>query len=137
MPSAHDCELIRVYVRYADTARHGGICEHAITGTEPIELCLQLQAGQTIFDAGAAYQLFVVLNDLSASSTTIYTNSHAGSLGDPAWQTMATTFCWTLPTGSVPLTGQHIYQAIAVMSVGKPDPIVKANQCPVFIVTQP
>src|SRR5215472_16497855 len=137
MPSAHDCELTRVYVRYADTARHGGICEHAITCTEPIELCLHLQVGQTIFNAGAAYHLVVVLNNLSASSTTIYTNSHAGSLGDPAWQTMATTFCFTLLAGRIPLAGQHIYQAFAVMSVGKPDPIVKANQSPIFIVTQP
>lgn len=135
MPSAHDCELTRVYVRYADTVRHGGVSEHAITGTEPIDLCLQLQAGQTIFNAGAAYHLSVVLNDLSDSSATIYRDSHGGSLGDPAWQTMATIFSWTLPAGSIPLTGQHIYQASAVMSVGKPDPVVEANQSSLFIVT--
>lgn len=137
MPSAHACELTRVYVRYADTARHGGICEHAITANVPIDLCLQLQAGRAVFDVGAAYHLAVVLNDLSDSSATIYANSHAGSLGDPAWQTMATTFSWTLPTASIPLADQHIYQATAVMSVGKPDPIVEASQSPPFIITQP
>lgn len=137
MPSAKDCELASVYVRYADTARHGGISETSINGNEPIDLCLQLEAGQTIFNAGAAYHLFVVLNDLSDSSTTVYKNSHAGSIGDPKWPTMATTFSWTVPAGGIPLAGEHIYQATAAMSVGKSDPIVDVNQSTPFIVTCP
>ncbi len=137
MPSANECELTSVYVRYADTARHGGISEESIRDNEPIDLCLELEAGQTIFNAGAAYNLFVVLNDLSDSSTTVYKNSRGGSLGDPKWQTMATTFSWTVPAGSIRLVDEHIYQATAVMSVGKSDPIVDVDQSAVFIVTHP
>src|SRR5215469_9635976 len=137
MPSANECELASVYVRYADTVRHGGISEESIKDNEPIDLCLELEAGQSIFNAGAAYNLFVVLNDLSDSSTTVYRNSQAGSLGDPKWQTMATTFSWTVPTGTIPLVNEHIYQATAVMSVGKSDPIVDVDQSAMFIVTQP
>ena len=137
MPSANECELVSVYVRYADTARQGGISEKSIKDNESIDLCLELEAGQTIFNAGAAYNLFVVLNDLSDSSTTVYKNSRAGSLGDPRWQTMATTFSWTVPAGSIPLVNEHIYQATALMSVGKSNPIVDADQSALFIVTQP
>ena len=137
MPSAHQCELTSVYVRYTDTVDHGGISEESIKDNQSFDLCLELEAGQAIFDEGARYTLFVVLNDLSDSSTTVYTNTQAGSLGDPSWQTMGTTFCWTVPAGSVPLVDNHVYQATAVMSVGKHDPIVDAGQSDLFIVTQP
>lgn len=137
MPSASECELASVYVRYSDTVRHGGISEESIKDNEPIDLCLALEAGQTIFNAGAVYNLFVVLNDISDSSATVYKNSRAGSLGDPKWQTMATTFFWTIPAGGIPLVNEHIYQATAVMSVGKSDPIVDVDQSAVFIVTTP
>lgn len=136
MPSANECQLASVYVRYADTARHGGISEKSIRDNESIDLCLALEAGQTIFNAGAAYNLFVVLNDLLDSSATVYKNSRAGSLGDPKWLTMATTFSWTIPAGSIPLVDEHIYQATAVMSVGKSDPIVDVDQSAIFIVTR-
>lgn len=136
MPSANQCELASVYVRYADTARHGGISEKSIRDNESIDVCLALEAGQTIFNAGSAYNLFVVLNDLLDSSATVYKNSHAGSLGDPKWLTMATTFSWTVPAGSIPLVDEHIYQATAVMSVGKSHPIVDVDQSAIFIVTR-
>lgn len=137
MPSANECELSSVYVRYTDVVGHGGISEESIKDNQSFDLVLELEAGQTIFDSGAAYNLFVVLNDLSDSSKTVYTNTQAGSLGDPKWQAMNTTFSWTVPAGTVPLADDHVYQAIAVMSVGKRDPIVDAEQSDLFIVTQP
>jgi hypothetical protein len=137
MPSANECELAGVYVRYTDTTNHGGISEESIKDNQSFDLCLELEAGQTIFNAGAQYNLFVVLNDLSDSSTTVYKNSQAGSLGDPKWPTMDTTFCWTVPAGSIVLADDHVYQATAVMSVGKSDPIVDVDQSALFIVTQP
>jgi hypothetical protein len=137
MPSANECELASVYVRYTDTANHGGISEESIKDNESFDLCLELEAGQTIYNAGAQYNLLVVLNDLSDSSATVYKNSQAGSLGDPKWQAMDTTFFWTVPVGSVPLADDHVYQATAVMSVGRADPIVDSEQSPLFIVTQP
>jgi hypothetical protein len=137
MPSANECELSGVYVRYTDVADHGGISEESIKDNQSFDLVLELEAGQTIFNAGAAYNLFVVLNDLSDSSKTIYTNTQAGSLGDPKWQTMDTTFFWTVPASPPALTDDHVYQAIAVMSVGKHDPIVDAEQSDLFIATQP
>jgi hypothetical protein len=137
MPSANACQLASVYVRYTDTANHGGISEESIKDGQSFDLCLELEAGQTIFDAGAVYELFVVLNDLSDSSATVYKNSQAGSLGDPKWQAQRTTFFWTIPAGSVPLADDHVYQATAVMSVGKGDPIVDSAQSQLFIATQP
>jgi len=137
MPSANECELAGVDVRYTDTVNHGGISEESIKDNESFDMCLELEAGQTIFNSGAPYKLFVVLNDLSDSSKTIYTNNHAGSLGDPNWQNMDTTFSWTVPAGSIPLADDHVYQATAVMSVGKHDPIVDVEQSDLFIVTQP
>jgi hypothetical protein len=137
MPSANECELSGVYVRYTDVADHGGISEESIKDNQSFDLVLELEAGQTIFNAGAAYNLFVVLNDLSDSSKTIYTNTQAGSLGDPKWQTMDTTFFWTVPASPQALTDDHVYQAIAVMSVGKHDPIVDVEQSDLFIATQP
>ena len=137
MPSANQCELASVYVRYTDTTNHGGISEESIKDNQSFDLCLELEAGQTIFNQGARYNLFVILNDLSDSSTTVYTNTQAGSLGDPNWQNMGTTFSWTVPAGSVPLVDHHVYQATAVMSVGKHDPIVDAEQSRLLIVTQP
>lgn len=137
MPGASQCELASVYVRYTDTASHGGISEESIKDGQSFDLCLELEAGQTIFNSGARYNLFVVLNDLSDSSATVYRNSHAGSLGDPKWQAMDTTFAWTVPAGSIPLADDHVYQAIAVMSVGKSDPIVDVDQSTLFIVTPP
>jgi hypothetical protein len=137
MPSANECELTSVYVRYADTATHGGISEESIKDNQSFDLCLELEAGQAIFDAAGQYNLFVVLNDLSDSSKTVYTNTQAGSLDDTNWKTLATTFFWTVPAGSVPLVDGHVYQAIGVMSVGKHNPIVNADQSSLFIVTQP
>ena len=137
MPGANQCELTSVYVRYTDTTNHGGISEESIKDDQSFDLCLELEAGQAIFDQGARYNLFVVLNDLSDSSRTVYTNTRTGSLGDPSWQNMGTTFAWTVPAGSVPLVDNHVYQATAVMSVGKHDPIVDAGQSDLFIVTQP
>ena len=137
MPGANQCELTSVYVRYTDTTNHGGISEESIKDDQSFDLCLELEAGQAIFDQGARYNLFVVLNDLSDSSRTVYTNTRTGSLGDPSWQNMGTTFAWTVPAGSVPLVDDHVYQAIAVMSVGKHDPIVDAEQSDLFIVTKP
>ena len=136
MPSANQCELTSVFVRYTDTANHGGISEESIKDNQPFDLCLELEAGGAIFNAGAQYNLFVVLNDLSDSSRTVYANTQAGSLGDSSWQNMDTTFSWTVPAGSVPLVDDHVYQAIGVMSVGKHDPIVGTDQSRLFIVTQ-
>jgi hypothetical protein len=124
-------------VRYTDTTAHGGISEESIKDNQSFDLCLELEAGGAIFNEGAQYNLFVVLNDLSDSSQTVYTNTQAGSLGDPNWQDMDTTFSWTVPVGSVPLADDHVYQATAVMSVGKHDPIVEAEQSRLFIITQP
>jgi hypothetical protein len=126
-----------VYVRYTDVVNHGGISEESIKDNQSFDLVLELEAGQTIFNSGAVYNLFVVLNDLSDSSKTIYTNAQAGSLGDPKWQAMDTTFFWTVPVGTVALADDHVYQTIAVMSVGKHDPIVDAEQSDLFIVSQP
>jgi hypothetical protein len=137
MPSANQCRLISVYVRYTDTTNYGGVSEESIKDNQSFDLCLKLEAGQAIFIQGARYNLLVILNDLSDSSRTVYTNTQAGSLGDPNWQNMDTTFCWTVPAGSVPLVDDHVYQATAVMSVGKHDPIVDAEQSDLFIVTQP
>ena len=137
MPSANQCRLISVYVRYTDTTNYGGVSEESIKDNQSFDLCLKLEAGQAIFNQGARYNLLVILNDLSDSSRTVYTNTQAGSLGDPNWQNMNTTFCWTVPAGSVPLVDDHVYQATAVMSVGKHDPIVDAEQSDLFIVTQP
>ncbi|HKD89360.1 MAG TPA: hypothetical protein VKB62_12600 [Streptosporangiaceae bacterium] len=137
MPSANECELASVYIRYTDTASHGGISEESIKDNQSFDLCLGLEAGQTIFNQGAQYNLFVVLNDLSDSSKTVYKNTQAGSLGDPKWPAMDTTFSWTVPAGSISLADDHVYQAIGVMSVGKADPIVDMDQSALFIVTQP
>ena len=137
MPSANQCELTSVYVRYTDTTNHGGISEESIKDDQSFDLCLELEAGGTIFNTGAQYNLFVVLNDLSDSSRTVYTNTQVGGLGDLNWQKMDTTFSWTVPAGSVPLVDDHVYQATAVMSVGKHDPIVNAEQSGLFIITQP
>jgi hypothetical protein len=126
-----------VYVRYTDVANHGGISEESIKDNQSFDLVLELEAGQTIFNAGAMYNLFVVLNDLSDSSKTVYKNAQAGGLGDPKWQAMDTTFAWTVPAGTVPLADDHVYQAVAVMSVGKNDPIVDVEQSDLFIATQP
>jgi len=125
-----------VYVRYSDTANYGGISEESINDDQSFDLCLELQAGLSIFNGGAAYKLSVVVNDLSDSCTTVYNSSRAGSLGDPRWPTMATTFSWTVPAGSIPLAHDHIYQATAVMSVGKADPIVGSAQSAPFIFTK-
>ena len=137
MPSANQCELTSVYVRYTDTTNHGGISEESIKDNQSFDLCLKLEAGQAIFNQGARYNLLVILNDLSDSSRTVYTNTRTGSLGDPSWQDMGTTFAWTVPAGTAPLADGHVYQATAVMSVGKRDPIVDAEQSDLFIVTQP
>jgi hypothetical protein len=137
MPSATQCELSSVYVRYTHVDKHGGISEESIKDSQSFDLVLELEAGQTIFDQGAAYNLFVVLNDLSDSSKTIYKNTQAGSLGDPKWQKMNTRFFWTVPPGSAHLADDHVYQATAVMSVGKHDPIVDVEQSDLFIATQP
>jgi hypothetical protein len=134
MPSANQCRLISVYVRYTDTTDYGGICEESVKDNQSFDLCLKLEAGQAIFNQGARYNLLVILNDLSDSSRTVYTNTQAGSLGDPNWQNMNTTFCWTVPAGTAPLAEHHIYQATAVMSVGKHAPIVDAEQSDLFIV---
>ena len=137
MPSANQCRLISVYVRYTDTTNYGGVSEESIKDNQSFDLCLKLEAGQAIFIQGARYNLLVILNDLSDSSRTVYTNTRTGSLGDPSWQDMGTTFAWTVPAGSVPLADGHVYQVTAVMSVGKHDPIVDAEQSDLFIVTKP
>jgi hypothetical protein len=137
MPSSNECELASVYVRYTDTASHGGISEESIRHNHSFDLCLALEAGEIIFNSGAAYNLLVVLNDLSDSSATVYKNSQAGSLGDPKWPAQDTTFSWTVPAGSIRLTDNHVYQATAVMRVGKSDPIVDVAQSDLFIATQP
>jgi hypothetical protein len=137
MPSANECELSSVYVRYTDVAAHGGISEESIKDNASFDLVLDLEAGQAIFNTGAAYSLSVVLNDLSASSKTIYTNTLGGSLGDANWGKMAVQFAWTVPPGTVAVVDGHVYQAIGVMNVGKADPIVDAEPSDLFIVTQP
>jgi hypothetical protein len=136
MPSANQCELISVFVRYTDTTSHGGVPEESIVYSQSFDLCLELEAGRAIFDGGSQYNLFVVLNDLSYGSKIVYTNMQAGSLGDSNWQNMYTTFSWTVPAGSVPLVDGHVYQAIAVMSVGGHDSIVNSGQSRLFIITQ-
>jgi len=137
MPSASECELASVYVRYTDTANHGGISEESIRDDQSFDLVLELEAGSGKFNEGAKYNLFVVLNDISDSSKTVYANSQAGALGDPQWSKMNTTFSWTVPAGSIPLTDDHVYQATAVMSVGVHDPIVDTEQSDLFIAIQP
>ena len=85
MPSANQCELSSVYVRYTDVANHGGVSEESIKDNASFDLVLVLEAGQTIYNTGAHYNLLIVLNDLSDSSKTVFTDSQSGSLGDVNW----------------------------------------------------
>ena len=138
MPSANQCELSSVYVRYTDVANHGGVSEESIKDNASFDLVLELEAGQTIYNTGAHYNLLIVLNDLSDSSKTVFTDSQSGSLGDVNWPAMDGLFFWTVPAGIVSQAlDDHVLQATGVMSVGKADPIVDTDQSDLFIMTQP
>jgi hypothetical protein len=138
MPNANQCELSRVYVRYTDITNHGGVSEEAIKDNAPFDLVLELEAGQTVFNTGAQYNLLIVLNDLSDSSTTVFSKTQSGQFGDTGWPKPDGQYFWTVPTGVITSTvDDHVFQAIGVMSVGKADPVVDSGQSDLFIITQP
>jgi len=137
MPSANTANLSGVYVRYDDTATYGGVSEDSIKDNVPFDLCLALEAGQNLANMPAAYTLTVALNDLSNSSTTVYSDSLTGALGDTGWPTLDYVHAFPVPPALITaaLDG-HAFQVVGVMSVGKADPIVEAKLSEVFIITQ-
>ena len=137
MPNTNTCNLSGVYVRYHDTATYGGVSEDSITDNVPFDICLGLEAGKNLFNMPAAYNLHVALNDLSNSSTTVYTTDLAGTLGDAGWTTLDFVSAFAVPPASItPALDGHAFQVVGVMSVGKGDPIVEAKLSEVFIITQ-
>jgi hypothetical protein len=138
MPNTNTCNLSGVYVRYHDTATYGGVSEDSITDNVPFDVCLGLEAGKNLFNMPAAYNLHVALNDLSNSSTTVYTTDLAGTLGDAGWTTLDFVSAFAVPPASItPALDGHAFQVVGVMSVGKGDPIVEAKLSEIFIITQP
>ena len=138
MPNTNTCNLSGVYVRYDDTATYGGVSEDSIKDNVPFDICLALEAGQNIFNMPAAYNLHVALNDLSNSSTTVYTANLPGTLGDPGWTTLDFVHSFPVPPALItPALDGHAFQVVGVMSVGKGDPIVEAKLSEIFIITQP
>jgi hypothetical protein len=137
MPNTNTANLSGVYVRYHDTATYGGVSEDSIKDNLPFDICLALESGANVFGMSAAYNLHVALNDLSNSSTTVYTDDLAGSLGDADWAALDFVHAFAVPPALITaaLDG-HAFQVVGVMSVGKADPIVEAKLSEVFIITQ-
>jgi hypothetical protein len=137
MPNTNTANLSGTYVRYHDTATFGGVSEDAIKDNLPFDIVLALEAGTNVFGMPAAYTLHVALNDLSNSATTVYSNTVTGTLGDPGWPKQDTLHVFPVPPALIThaLDG-HAFQVVAVMSVGKNDPIVEAKLSEVFIITQ-
>jgi hypothetical protein len=58
--------------------------------------------------------VFVVLNELSDSSATVYTNSRAGGLGVRCGRRrLPHSSFWTVPAGSILLVDNYVCQATA------------------------
>ncbi len=131
MPSANECELSRVYVRN----QGGVVSEESIKDNRKFDVVLEAEAGQTLFNGGGAYKLLMVLRDLS-SSTTLNAQSLSGTFGDANWPQPVVQHAFTQnPAGGA--ADDHVLQALGVLSAGKADPIVDAEQTDVFIITQP
>jgi hypothetical protein len=144
MTSANQCELTRAYVQYDAAVTppivYSGVSEESIVYTEPFDIVLELEAGWAIWSSGAKYNLYVVLNDLSDSSTTLWTTNTNGSLdsADPSWLNPAFKSVFQVPAGTITAAqADHVLQAIGVMSVGVGNPIVDLKQSELFIITQP
>lgn len=101
----NESELTSVHVRITGGSDNA---EDAVFDNAAIDLVLELEAGGAIFGMAPKYNLSVVLNDLSDSSTTIYAAEQADN-----------------------------QQAIGVMTVDVNDPQVELQQSELFVVTNP
>jgi hypothetical protein len=132
----NQAELTSVYVRIGGGA---DVVEDSVPDNASVDIVFDLEAGTALFGLGPAYRLSVALNDLSASSATIFTGSQAGNLGDPHWSAPSTKFAFNIPAGTKinsALDG-HVLQAIGVMAVGVSSPEVEAQQSELIVVVHP
>ena len=131
MPNANECELSRVFVRNVG----GLVSEESIKDDVRFDVVLEAESGQTLFNGGGAYKLLMVLRDLT-TSTTLSQQSLSGTFGDANWPTPVLQLAFTQnPAGGA--ADDHVLQVLGVLSAGRADPIVDAEESDIFIITQP
>ena len=128
---ANDAKLLRVYPR----ERGGTVLEETFPSETGFEVVVEAKAGRTIHGDGGAYSIQIVLRDLVDFSV-VYEASLESNFSDQPWDQPVLTHAFPIPPQS---SGKenHIYEALASLSVGSRNPNVSFTKSPMFIIRKP
>lgn len=127
----NDVELVRVYTRNPG----GNVSDVTFPFDQDIEIVVDAEAGEDIFDTGASFTLNVTVKDLVDNCLIPTTPGYTHILGGSAWPTPTTNFLFTISAADLgPVKENHVCEVIAYLCV---DHDYSFATSPWFIITPP
>jgi hypothetical protein len=119
----NDVELVRVFPKEESAA----IADITFPVNDDFDLVVEAEAGQTIFNAGAQFRVFILLRDVSANTNialapkggTNTPNVGANAnMATNAWPALLRRFEYSVQAAALAGRANHVCQAIAFLTVG-------------------
>jgi len=115
------------------TSSGGPVEEETLPFNAPFDVVVEAEAGANVFNTAGAYKVQMVLTDRTTSTTVVVQNI-PGNFQDGNWPTQARQLRFPVPAPG-PGAEDHVFQAFAVLQVGKADPIVDFEEGQIFVIT--
>lgn len=125
----NDVEMVRVYSREVS----GTVVDETFPAGTDVECAVDCEAGATIFGLSPPFEVTIHVRDLMENHEIDHSATISGNLSNADWPTPARTHTFTIPAG--PLQEGHIFNVLAVLTVGGADPIVSFSESNMFVVT--
>jgi len=124
----NDVQLIQVY-----TVERGGIIlEESFPSDAEFEVVVEAKAGNTIFGGGGRYFLQIIVRDLT-DFTIVHQDRLEGNFTIEPWNEPVLPYTFPIPAQG-PAKENHIYEALATLSVGVRNPNVSFAKSPMFMI---
>jgi len=132
MAAPNECDLVKVFTKVPPRL----VEQNHVPYNVGFNVAVQAEVGSALFQTEEAYQVIIVVRDLSASTTILPLTTISGNFGPPSWPTLDNTFMFAIPP-QPPSMENHIIQAIAALVIGTANSKVKFLESDLFIITHP
>lgn len=130
MAKPNECDLQRVFIQVPPKM----VEQNHVPYNVGFNVVIQTEVGSTLFETRGAYQVIIVVRDLSASTTVLPLTTLSGNFGSSSWPTLGNTFVFAIPP-QPPSMEHHIFQAITVTKTV--NSTVNFLESDLFIITHP
>ncbi len=130
--NANDVEIARVYTRI----EKGTIADTTFASNEKLEIVVEAEAGEAVFNNGGPYIIGISVHDLTDSKVEIHNyeekDNYQGAWADQSYQKVFGPFSLKDVSGFSSIKGLHCFEVLAYVRSGKKNPDVSFAKSPIF-----